>query len=319
VHHRDIMSFKNPAETFAAVEAAGIKKSKIVYHKLIMQGFCAGAYIGVGGLFAVMVGGGVPAMKATDAQGTALPMVGVQKLLFGGVFPVGLMATIFTGAELFTGNCMCLVAPLVTGKIKLSGLLYNWILSYLGNFIGSVAMAACLAYYTGLMEADPWNSVIKAIADGKCDPDNHTWGRLFWRGVGCNWLVCLAVWQAIAATDIGSKIWAIWWPIAAFVAIGFEHCVANMFFIPSGIFYGAETANWGNFLYWNLPAVTLGNIVGGGLFIGMYYAYVFGDGMFPQLRKKKAAKEEDAQEPEEMEEVVLEPAAEEEVTEEPAQ
>jgi formate/nitrite transporter len=134
-------------------------------------------------------------------------------------------------------------------------------------------VAFFLAYLTNLCAAEPYLSAVQGIASGKV---SQGFVPLFFKGVGCNWLVCLAVWLAVASDDIAGKIWGIWWPIMAFVALGFEHSIANMFFIPLGIFYGAQVS-WGQFFVTNLIPVTLGNIVGGAFFVGFIYWWLYGN------------------------------------------
>jgi formate/nitrite transporter len=262
------MAFKTPAEVVETVCTLGQTKGALRLDKLLLLSFLAGAYIALGGLLAVVVGGAADGLKANNP--------GLQRLIFGGVFPVGLMLVVIAGSELFTGNAACLIPGVMSGQAPWRRLAYNWTVSYIGNFIGSVFVAYCLAYLTGLLAKAPWIDCVKGIAVAKAGqgPAEAFW-PMFWKGVGCNWLVCLAVWMAIAADDIAGKILAIWWPIMAFVALGFEHSVANMFFVPAGIFYGAEVT-WRQFAVNNLVPVTLGNIVGGSLFVGMLYWYVFG-------------------------------------------
>jgi len=182
------------------------------------------------------------------------------------------MLVVLAGSELFTGNTACCMASACNGDSPWRACLRNWVLSYLGNFTGAVFVAFFLAHLTGLVGPEPWRTTVIGIAEGKVA---QGFGRLFLKGVGCNWLVCLAVWMAIAADDVAFKIWAIWFPIMAFVALGFEHSVANMFFVPLGIFSGAE-ATWGQFLIRNLIPVTLGNLLGGGFFVGVIYWYLYG-------------------------------------------
>lgn len=193
--------------------------------------------------------------------------------MFGGVFPVGLMLVVIAGAELFTGDTACTIPAVMSGKATWGGLLRNWVLAYVGNLVGSLFVAFFLAYLTNLYAAEPYLSAVQGIASGKV---GQGFVPLFFKGVGCNWLVCLAVWLAVASDDIAGKIWGIWWPIMAFVALGFEHSIANMFFIPLGIFYGAQVS-WGQFFVNNLIPVTLGNIVGGAFFVGFIYWWLYGN------------------------------------------
>ncbi|MGB9880701.1 MAG: formate/nitrite transporter family protein [Anaerolineae bacterium] len=256
------MSFKKPAEIIEAVCTISKTKTETEPLRLLVLGFLAGAYIAFGGTVAIATGKGI----------TSPELIGLSKLVFGGTFPVGLMLVIIAGSELFTGNTALVPPGCYKGVSKWSGLVKNWVLVYIGNLIGSVFLAY-LCYASGIFAKDPFLGGVKSIADGKV---TLTFAQAFWRGVGCNWLVCLAVWLAVSAEDIAGKILGIWFPIMAFVAIGFEHSIANMYFIPLGIFYGATKANWVNFFTANLLPVTIGNIIGGGFFVGTIYWWLYG-------------------------------------------
>ena len=269
------MPYKSPRDTVTAVHAIGCAKAGLGNSRLFILGILAGAYIAFGGLLAVIVGGGMPGIGAENP--------GLQKFVFGAVFPVGLMLVIIAGAELFTGNTATCIPSTLSGQTSWKDLGRNWVLSYSGNFVGSLLVAYLLAYATGLLAAEPWHSTITGIAQAKVA---QGFIPLFLKGVGCNWLVCLAVWMAVSAEDVAGKIAGIWFPIMAFVAIGFEHSIANMFFIPAGMLYGANVT-WGQFLVTNLVPVTLGNVVGGALFVGVAYWYIYGsrEAEKPQERK----------------------------------
>jgi len=256
------MGFKTPPEIAKTAVKMGKAKTELSWDKLLILGFLAGAYIAFGSQLAVTAAVGAPWPQQ-------LP--GLQKLIFGAVFPVGLMLVVIAGSELFTGNCMLPVIACLDKKGRWSGLLKNWSGSYAGNFAGSLFVAYFLAIATGLLLKEPWCSYITSIALTKC---NLSFWEAFWRGVGCNWLVCLAVWLAMSSDDIVGKIFGIQFPIMAFVVLGFEHSVANMFFIPAAIF-ATNAVSWGTFLVKNLLPVTIGNIVGGAFFVGVLYWYVY--------------------------------------------
>ncbi len=260
------MAFKSPREIVQTVDAVGCAKAKLSWSQLIALSFLAGAFIAMGGLLAIVVGGGIPQIKADNP--------GLQKLIFGSVFPVGLVLVVIGGAELFTGNTACCMPAVLSRRIKWTACARNWLLSYLGNFVGSVFVAVVLAYLTYLLAKEPWLSATIELAEGKV---HQSFWPLFFKGIGCNWLVCLSICLAVSSDDIISKIAGIWFPIMAFVALGFEHSIANMFFIPVGMLYGAQVT-WGQFLIGNLLPVTLGNIIGGSIFVGCFYWYVFGRG-----------------------------------------
>jgi formate transporter len=253
------MAFRSPAEVVETMGAACVVKAGLPWPKLLVSGFLAGAYIGIGGLLAIMIGKGIAPAVVGDIR-----YAGLGRLLFASVFPVGLMLVVIAGAELFTGNTAILVPGVLAGRSPVRGLARNWALSYAGNFAGALFVAYALTYLTGLCAGEPYLTAVRVMA---ADKTSLSFMAAFWRGIGCNWLVCLAVWMACAADDVAGKILAVWFPIMAFVGIGFEHSVANMFFIPTGMLYGAEVGI-GRFLVRNLLPVTLGNIVGGAFFVG---------------------------------------------------
>lgn len=278
------MAFKKPVEIAQAAVAAGKAKTALPIDKMLLLGFLAGAYIAFGGLLAVLVGGGLT-NKVVVGE-TTFWLVGIQKLLFAGVFPVGLMLVVIGGAELFTGNCMLIPIAVYHKEAKWSGLLNNWLWVYIGNFIGSLFVAYFLTTLTGFFATAPWNAYIQGIAYAKTGvtvgadgaitlaPAGAFMWKMFWRSVGCNWLVTMAVWLSIAADDVVGKVFAIWFPIMAFVGMGFEHSVANMFFIPAGIWAGAKVST-AQFLINNLLPVTLGNILVGMVMVAGIYYYVY--------------------------------------------
>jgi formate/nitrite transporter len=303
------MPFKVPAEITKAAIAAGCTKCNITWQKLLVLGFLAGAYIAFGALLSEIVAGGLSNGTITTPDGAiwkiAMP-AGLVKFAAGAVFPVGLMLVVIAGSELFTGNCMFAPISVLNGESTIKGLMKNWSLVYIGNFLGSIFLAFFLAYQCGFFDNLPWAGWAATVANGKCGLDFST---AFLRGIGCNWLVCLAVWLAISAEDVVGKILACWFPIMAFVAIGFEHCVANMFFIPLGIFAandpaiaaklataGIATTNlagsdgWYNFFITNLIPVTLGNIVGAALFVAALYWYIYIRGPLCTLPPEKTTK-----------------------------
>ncbi|KZX17420.1 formate/nitrite transporter family protein [Methanobrevibacter filiformis] len=254
-------SFKSPADTAKAIAGIAGTKEKSSIGNTIILSFLAGAYIAFGGLLAEIVTGGMAAAGFPP---------GLVKLFFGGVFPVGLMLVIIGGSELFTGNNMYMTVGVLTGKSSGTGLAKNWVLSWVFNFVGALFVAFVLAYLSGVITADPaFSAGALKVAAAKVKLD---WGQALLRGIGCNWLVCLAVYLAIASDDVIGKILGIWFPIMTFVAIGFEHSVANMFFIPLGIFLGDIT--WVQALG-NIIPVTIGNIIGGAVFVGVIYWFTY--------------------------------------------
>ena len=251
-------SFKSPVDTAKTVSSIGGTKSSANVLNVILLSFLAGAYIAFGGLLAEVANAGMLAAGCP---------LGLSKFVFGAVFPVGLMLVVLAGSELFTGNVMYMVMGVLDGKASVGGLCKNWVLSWVFNFVGALFVAYVLAYMSGIAT----DSVIAAgatkVAAAKV---GLSWDVALIRGIGCNWLVCLAVYLALASDDIIGKIFGIWFPIMAFVTIGFEHSVANMFFIPLGMFLGADGVNWATALG-NIIPVTIGNIIGAAIFVGCIY------------------------------------------------
>jgi formate/nitrite transporter len=246
------------------------------------------AEIVVGG----MSGGFVQTLADKSTQTIAIP-TGILKFATGAVFPVGLMLVVIGGSELFTGNCMFAPISWLDKKITLKGFAINWTLVYIGNLIGALFVVYFLAYWSGLFSSAPFATWSMNVANGKL---GLTWDDALLRGIGCNWLVCLAVWLAISSDEIIGKILGIWFPIMAFVAIGFEHSVANMFFIPLGIALANDagvvtgskavmtnypnlgaglTTDWTHFIVNNLIPVTIGNILGAIIFVAAIYWWVY--------------------------------------------
>jgi len=274
--------FLAPADLSKALINVGKAKANNSIGKLFVLGILAGVFIGFAAHLATVVATG------WTIGGTAA-LFGLKKFFIGAVFSVGLMLVIIPGSELFTGNNLMTVA-LFNKNITFAQLLRNWGIVYLGNFVGSIALAWMIAQMSGLTNGAIGGTAIK-IALGKVSTggDAHT-SMYFFRAIGCNWLVCLAVMMAIAAKDIAGKVLAIFFPIMAFVTSGFEHCVANMYFLPAGIFsksYEKAVAasgksaealaglNWSTMVTNNLLIVTLGNIVGGALLTGVVYWWIF--------------------------------------------
>lgn len=254
----------SPAETEAKAEGIGVTKAAMPVGKCFVSAMLAGAFIAFGAMYFCLFLGD-----------SSLPF-GVQRLVGGVCFALGLVLVLCCGAELFTGNALMCCAK-ASGKIGWGGMLKNWAVVWLGNFAGALVVVAFV--FLAKMYAMNGGGVGEAmvsVAASKVTPD---WVTLFFKGVMCNVLVCLAVWIGFAARTITDKVIGIVLPISAFVACGFEHCVANMFFLPTGLlmnslgFGAAGTITMGGILF-NLSAATLGNIVGGVL-VGMAYWYVY--------------------------------------------
>lgn len=247
------MSFNTPQETALIALQTGIKKAHTSLIELSLLGFAAGAFIAIGFLLDIRVTATMPSEWG-----------GLKTFIGAAVFPVGLVLTLVAGGELLTGNMMTLPMALFSRKIGLMALLRNWGIVTVANFVGSVAVAYGFGHFLGLTEGDYLATTV-SIAQAKVNAD---FAHAFVSAIGCNWLVCLAVWLCYSATDVAGKILGIWFPIMAFVAIGFQHVVANMFVVPAAIFAGGVT--WAEYLP-NFIAVYLGNVVGGAIFTALIY------------------------------------------------
>ncbi|RJQ84261.1 MAG: response regulator [Desulfobacteraceae bacterium] len=273
---------KTIAETVAST--IGVGKATSPWFSVFVLGILAGAYIGFGGLLSTSVTFDLAARAG----------IGIQKIVAGGAFSLGLMLVVIAGAELFTGNNL-MVSSVMSREITLRTMCQRWALVYAANFAGSLLLAA-LFYFSGLWKAGGGAMGASAVAIGYAKV-NLGFGEALVRGIGCNWLVCLAVWMALAARQTVGKIFAIFFPIMGFVAIGFEHCVANMYFIPAALLLKSwagiagpagmdpNALGWIAFLWNNLLPVTIGNIIGGAVFVGMSYwgAYLR---PLPEMKKK---------------------------------
>jgi formate/nitrite transporter len=259
----EYVGFNSPKETVEVVNHTAEAKRDTASNKVFVLAILAGGYIAMGSLLALVIGGAMPGLAETNP--------GLQKFFFGAVFPLGLILCAVAGAELFTGNTAYFIPSVLSKRMSVKVPLKNWTIVYLGNFIGSLIVAYFLVYLTEVLMNSPSLDSAINIAIAKT---SNPFYKTFLKGIACNWMVALAMWLAYAAKDITGKILGIWFPVMAFVAMGFEHCVANMFFIPVAIFHGADIT-WMDFIVKNLIPATLGNIVGGALFVGTAYWYTY--------------------------------------------
>jgi formate/nitrite transporter len=297
-----------PAKIAEKVETAGVTKGKLNTLSTVLLGGLAGVFIGLGAMLCTLV---------TTDIGIGF---GLTKLLGGFVFCLGLILVVIAGAELFTGNSL-LTMSFITGRTSLARLARNWVLVYFANLAGALALVGFM-FYTNQWAFAGYEVGANAllIANAKV---NLGFGEALVRGILCNFLVCLAVWMAVSARTVTGKILAILFPITAFVAAGFEHSIANMYFIPTGILMASQSTvlgaagvsaggvanlTWAGFVG-NLVPVTIGNIIGGGIFVGTIYwlAYLRKDrlaevaiarpwlaSIIPACRRAKEEKEKQA-------------------------
>eukprot|EP00613_Pedinella_sp_CCMP2098_P001767 CAMPEP_0171618532 /NCGR_PEP_ID=MMETSP0990-20121206/14806_1 /TAXON_ID=483369 /ORGANISM="non described non described, Strain CCMP2098" /LENGTH=304 /DNA_ID=CAMNT_0012183361 /DNA_START=9 /DNA_END=923 /DNA_ORIENTATION=- len=256
-------AIKTPKETFAAYSTFGAVQGNMGMTKMTVQSVLAGAFIALGGFLALSVGAHLPGIKASDP--------GLQKLILGAIgLPFGLICVVLTGGQLFTGNCALVTSAWLQGTVSTKNLVKNFVVSFLGNFAGVLAICG-LVVASGLVNSNPG---VAAVAQVKC---GLPFSQAFFRGFLCNWMVCIALWSQTAASDLSGKIIGIWFPISSFVAMGFEHSVANMALIPLSMLGGAQGVSITDFLLKNLLPVTLGNLLGGAVAVACSYNYIYGE------------------------------------------
>ncbi|MBQ6404368.1 MAG: formate/nitrite transporter family protein [Oscillospiraceae bacterium] len=254
----------SPKEVAQNYLNASETKAQLPFGRMFVLAILAGMFIAVGGLAA--------------GVGSATLSGSAARLVSGAVFPAGLAMVLIAGSELFTGNCLMIMGVL-TRRITALGMLRNLVVVWLGNLVGAM-LIACIAAFGHSYGA--FNGALaEAVVNTAAAKTSLSFGDAFLRGVGCNFLVCIAVWMANAAKTVGGKIAGLFFPIAAFVIAGFEHVVANMYYIPAGLFaasihgIAAQGLTWGAFLVKNLIPVTLGNMAGGMILVGCVGWYLY--------------------------------------------
>ncbi len=263
----------SPKEIAEKVEAVGVTKARLPAVPMLMLGVLAGGFIGLGALYFALV--------VSDPQLS----FGAARVLGGVVFSLGLILVVVAGAELFTGNNL-LVMAWADRKISTAEMLRNWLLVYISNAAGAIGLAIVvyLSNHAGMNQGAVGIAYLKIAAAKTALP----FWEAFFKGVLCNLLVCLAVWLALAGRSVTDKVLAIVFPISAFVAAGFEHCVANMYLIPLGVLLKDHVAapsgvdlgslSWGGFVG-NLVPVTIGNVIGGSVMVALVYFTIYRRGM----------------------------------------
>jgi formate/nitrite transporter len=259
----------SPRQVAEQVQAVGVVKARLPPLAMLMLGLSAGGFIALGALYSVIV-----------FADPTLPFA-ASRLLGGIAFSLGLVLVVIAGAELFTGNNL-LVMAWADGKITTTEVARNWVVVYFANAVGAMGLALVVWLSRhGDMNEGAVAAQYVAIATAKVA---LPFWEAFFRGVLCNLLVCLGVWMAMAGRGVTDKILAVIFPISAFVAAGFEHCIANMYLIPLGILLAPGVAvagaapDWAGFL-WNLVPVTLGNIAGGSILVAAVYHLIYSRGL----------------------------------------
>lgn len=260
--HHEPVNFFAPKEIYEHIVEAGAAKANQSINSLVTLGILAGCYISFGFSLCMVAGGQMTTIQKNDP--------GLFNMLYGAFgFPCGLTLCVIAGAELFTSNVMYMTAAFAERKSTFRRWLYVVVGSWIFNFFGALIVMGL--FVSGEVFEGRSGFTIK-LAHGKT---SHPFGVTVVKGILCNWLVCLAVWQANAAKDIWGKFIGIWLPISAFVAMGFEHCIANMYVIPLSMKLGSGITA-GKFIARNLVPSTIGNIIGGAFFVGTFYAAAYG-------------------------------------------
>lgn len=259
------MNIKTPPEiTDSAIAAGNAKISATVRRPaaIVVSAMLAGAFIAIGGILSLTIGYGFPEATAGNPA--------LQKLLCGATFPIGLILVVILGAELFTGNNAMLIPGYLRHDYPLSCVIRNWTAVYIGNLIGAVAFTYFFVYLPGLTSSAPYHDAIVGIGIAKT---SMSWPIVMLKGIGANWLVCSGIWLALSGHNLIEKAFGCWLPVMAFVALGYEHSIANMFYLPLAMFEGAPISI-DTCLTTNILPATIGNILGGAVFVGGLHAYI---------------------------------------------
>ncbi|KAK0749079.1 Formate/nitrite transporter-domain-containing protein [Schizothecium vesticola] len=263
VHVTNISAY-TPQETIELVSRSGARRANSRPDKVFLSAVSAGCLLGFGAAASLVV---------TTAPWLAENAPGVSRFLGATIFPVGVIMIALTGADLFTGGNMFTSAAFIQGRISIWKMLYHWSFCFFGNLAGALFVMAIIFGYGGVFDDDPYRAnVIAFVTAIQIKPQ---WHQIFLRAIGCNWLVCLALYLGVQAKDLASKVIGMWFPIFCFVILGLDHVVANMFFIPLGIFLHTPGLDVGLYIWKGIIPVAIGNMLGGALFVGGYYWYMY--------------------------------------------
>jgi formate/nitrite transporter len=259
-----IETFVPMKETAAMLIASGTRKARLPWPDLFLKSFLAGAFISLGALFDLVIASGAPSLRSENPS--------LVTLMASFTFPTGFVILTMANTELFTANLFVLVFTTCLRKTRYFDLARNLITTYFMNMAGALFVAGFLCWWSDTFSTNSQKSYAVAQSEARV---NVQWSVNFLRGVGCNWFVGLAILMSISAHDHICKIYAIWIPIWTFVALGYQHCVANFFLVPIGMFYGTDFGV-GKFINQSVIPVTLGNIVGGAVLNGVIIWFLYG-------------------------------------------
>ncbi|KAK4454544.1 Formate/nitrite transporter [Podospora aff. communis PSN243] len=258
------MSAYTPTETIELVSRTGARKGRARADKVFLGSMSAGCLLGLA------AGASLMAMAVPWYAENAPGMV---KLLCACVFPMALVLIMLTGGELFTGSTMFTGVAVLHKRLPIKNMLLHWLLCFWGNFAGCIFVMFVFMAGGGIFEQEPYKGqVISFVTAKQLTPQ---WHQIFIRGIGCNWLVCLGIFMGMQGKDVASKAVGMYIPIFVFVMLGFDHIAANMFFIPLGMWLGTPNLTIGLYIWKGMVPVALGNLIGGTIFVGGFYYYMF--------------------------------------------
>ncbi|MFI3304813.1 MAG: formate/nitrite transporter family protein [Rikenellaceae bacterium] len=254
---------RSPQEIVQYVNKSALNKEATPLRKQLLLSFIGGAYIAIGALLSIMIGFGFPGVAESNPA--------IIKIIMGATFPIGLVMIVLAGGELFTGCCAYFVPNVLSGRQRWFTMIKYCTIVWIMNFVGALFFGYFLVHLTHLSHYQPTLDGFLTIAEAKTSNPFYV---TMLKGVGANWLVCLAVWLGMSSKSISGKILGIWLPVMTFVAIGYEHSVANMLFLPVAMMEGFELTI-GELFMKNLIPATIGNILGGLILVGGFYWYLY--------------------------------------------
>ncbi|KAI1812143.1 Formate/nitrite transporter-domain-containing protein [Poronia punctata] len=253
-----------PQETIELVSRNGVRRGNMRPDKTFLGAVSAGCMLS-------LAAGGSLLVTALPWYAENAP--GICKMLSAIVFPIALVLIVFTGGELFTGSTMITGVAVLHGRLPVKNMLMHWFLCFWGNFAGCLFVMAIFMGYGGIFDHDPYKSqVITFVTSKQLTPH---WHQIFIRAIGCNWLVCLAIYMSMQGKEVVSKVVGMYTPVFVFVLLGFDHVAANMFFIPLGLWVGTPGLTIPLYIWKGIIPAALGNMIGGTVFCASYYYYMF--------------------------------------------
>ncbi|KAK3622269.1 hypothetical protein LTR56_022317 [Elasticomyces elasticus] len=251
-----------PKETVELCSRAGVQKANMRIDKVFFSSFIAGNLLS----FACAA-----VLSTNTAPWYQENAPGLIRMIGALIFPFGLTAIVVTGTDLCTGSFMFTTISVLHRRLSVLKMLQHWVVTFFGNLAGSLFIVMIIGY-GGVFNLTSYHNEVEIFANAKVVTPE--WHMIFLRGIGANWLVCLACFLAMMAREYFSKVMAIWWPTFAFICLGFDHVVANMFLIPIAIFLGAPKITVGLYIWKSMIPALLGNLIGGGVFVGVVYWYL---------------------------------------------